>query len=442
MVERVRAALATLTARERQVMILHYLEGRDCEEIAGRVKITNASVRRILHYSRHKVRTEVQTMQHAETMKHGPRRLTTWINGSMGGVRGRPTVFDYLQWSLAQSICLSANKQTKSVPQIAEQVGAEAAYVEEMATRLGELEVLVSPKPGQYRANFIAFDVEDWKRLTALARQPAAAAAQRLAAAEPRLRAAFEKTSLAASGWSWEDVKWPMYALLLCNRGFQRALPPEHRPPWPERPDGGRYWLGGHEETPDLTPMWMTGFNYSGGGPLPHGYFWSPGLARLDPSYLSPDQALVARSLAGGLRSEADVLAELGDDPERSAPARWPNSLTELWRPAPTGPTGLRCRSFAAGQRPAARRGRGRYEAHRHRRSPSRPSRTSIRNSTRWDTERSACSMPSGTRGSRVASMGEAVHFLMEQGVLPPAAGPAPRNFCFIAWEAGIPLME
>ena len=44
-----RAALVVLTERERRAMILHYLEGLSCEEIADRLKITNASVRRLLH---------------------------------------------------------------------------------------------------------------------------------------------------------------------------------------------------------------------------------------------------------------------------------------------------------------------------------------------------------------------------------------------------------
>ncbi len=230
-------------------MILHYLDGLSCEEIAARLRITNASVRRLLHYSRRKVRTEVETMQQTENAKPGPRRLMAFINGDMGGAKGA-TVFDYLQWRLAQSICLAVNKQAKSLSQIAEQVGAELAYVEDMVQGLTEMETLRSPKPKRYLANFIAFEAEDWKRLTALTRQPAGAVAERLAAAEARVRAAFEKTPLARSGWSWEEVKWPMYALVLCNVAFQRNMVPAHRPPWPLRPGGGGTgWAGTRSRT-------------------------------------------------------------------------------------------------------------------------------------------------------------------------------------------------
>ncbi len=72
-VERVRAALAVLSQRERRVMILHYLEGLSCEEIARALGIRNASVRRILHYSRRKVRKEAEMAKQAETAKRGLR---------------------------------------------------------------------------------------------------------------------------------------------------------------------------------------------------------------------------------------------------------------------------------------------------------------------------------------------------------------------------------
>ncbi len=178
-----RAALAVLSERERRAMILHYLEGLSCEEIAVRLRITNASVRGLLHYSRRKVRTEVETMEHAENTKSGPRRLIHWIQGDIRGAKS-PTVNFYLNWRLAQSICLCVNKQAKPAKQIAEQVGAEMMYVEEMAKHLLDLEVLQAPKAHHYLANFIAFDAADWRRLTVLTRQPAAAVAERLTAAE------------------------------------------------------------------------------------------------------------------------------------------------------------------------------------------------------------------------------------------------------------------
>ena len=38
--------------------------------------------------------------------------------------------------------------------------------------------------------------------------------------------------------------------------------------------------------------------------------------------------------------------------------------------------------------------------------------------------------------------MGEAVRFLMEQGVLPRPGAPAPANFACIAWKPGLALMD
>jgi RNA polymerase sigma-70 factor (ECF subfamily) len=441
LVERVRAALAVLSQRERRAMILHYLEGRSCEEIAARLGVSNGSVRLILHHSRRKARKEADAMAEAARERKGPRELGVWVDGYPGPARGN--VFYHLNSSLPQTICLAVNKRPKTVPQLADEAEAHPRYVQEVVNDLLEMEVLTSPAKDQYLTNFIAFEAEDWRRLMKLVPEPAGASAKRLAAAEPRLRKAFECTPLAKLGWTWEDLIWPMYASVVCNMGGSRVMPEAYRPPKPERPGGGRYWLGGIEVAPDVPgKWWLLPFhcNQSPGG-LGNGYLPLRVFNRKNPPYIEPvsDQATVVEALAGGPLTEADLLAKLGGDAEH-----WRGMLAELvsigYVARANGRYKLTIPVFMQGDSdvlapeveavmkpvidevvvpalsglPAQLKKMG-YE---HRRDQF----------GQWQ------------RWIAGSIMAEAVHFLLEQGVLPRPPDPAPASFAFIAWKGDLTL--
>ena len=440
-VERVRAALSVLSQRERRVLILHYIQGLSCEEIARSLGIVNASVRRILHYSRRKVRKEVEMAQQAETPKRGPRQLTVWINGDMSGTQGKRNLFDYVEWTLAQSICLTVNKVAKTIPQIAEQVEAHEWYVEQTVGRLVEMGLLDSPKPNHHLATFIAFDAEDWRRLDALTNEPAGAATQRLAAAEPALRNAFEKTPLAGSGWQWEEMKWPVYALLICNRGL-RHLPPAHRPAWPERPDGGRYYVGGVEHAPGVRKTPGNGLTANVIPGLGYGWYTHPDIHRERWSYFShTDRGAVVEVLAEGPQNERELLARLEGEPDR-----WRGALAELVEQRlVTRDDGAYRLAFPVFRSADSDVLTPAVDA------LAKPIMDEIAVPVFADLGARLDQMGYGhLRGEYPqwhawlagSVMGQAVHFLLEQGVLPQPPDPAPPNFCMTAWEENLPLMS
>jgi len=441
LVERVRAALAVLSRRERRAMVLHYLEGRSCEEIAAELGISNGNVRLILHHSRRKVRKEADAMAEAARERKGPRDLKVWVDGYPGP--GRGNVFYHLNASLPQTICMAVNKRPKTVAQLAEEAEAHPRYIQETVDDLLEMEVLASPGKGQYLANFIAFDTEDWRRLMKLVPEPAGEAAKRLGAAEPRLRKAFARTPLAKLGWTWEDLSWPMYASIVCNMGGSRVMPEAYRPPKPERSGGGKYWLGGIEPAEDVPGKWWAlpfHCNISPNG-ISNGYLPLRVFNRRNPPYIEPvsDQARVLEALAAGPLSESELLAKLTGDVEK-----WRGTLAELvsigYVAGADGRYRLTIPVFMQGDSdvlapeieavmkpivdevvvpalsglPAQLDDMG----YRHQRDQ-------YGQWQRWIT------------GSIMA---EAVHFLLEQRVLPPPPDAAPPSFAFIAWKGDLPL--
>jgi hypothetical protein len=413
-------------------MILHYLEGRTCEEIGAKLGSPAGSIRRILHYSRRKARKEYEAMTEASAVQRGPRRVTVWIDGSPGDTR--PSVFDCLRSVLAQTVCLSINKSGKTVKEIAEHVGAHEEYVEQVVTQLQELEVVVPLSKGRHLANFICFDNEDWRRLMRMVPQPSGEVAKRLAAAEARLRTAFGKTPLAGSGWAWQDVIWPVYAVLVANTGASRNEPESYRLPSPGRPGGGRYWLGGHEEAPGSVQLWTTGFNsYHPHPTLNHGYFWTWGMERQHTSIFGPGADAVA--------VEAEALAELGDDGER-----WRAALAGLIQEGflertngelrLTVPVLTRDDSDLLTPEVDAVIGPIVNEVV----VPALTDLATTLDKMGYDHRREQ--YPQWQRWVAGNMMGEALRFLMEQGVLPRPEEPTAATFAFIAWERDLPVMS
>jgi RNA polymerase sigma-70 factor (ECF subfamily) len=439
-VDLIRGAVAALTQRERRIMVLHYLEGYSCNEIASKLGLATGSVKRLLHNSRRKVRQEVRAMAEAEQTRKGPRRLRVWINGSVP--EGDGNVFYHVRPGIAQAICLAVNKEAKTAQQIAEQVKAHVSYVSETLDDLTDMTVLTAPGKGSYLANFIAFDAEDWRRVMRSIPEPAAEAAHRFASVEGRLKAAFERTPLAASGWHWADVIWVVYSVLVANAGVSRAGITGVRPA-PARPRGGSYWLGGHEIVPDLPSVWTTGLNSDLPLETMHlANFWTYQIERDWAAVVSTarDRAKIVELLAKAPVTETEALTHFGDEGERGRVA-----LADLVK------TGL------------ARRQNGRY-------------RIGIPVFTEGDSDvltpevdglmkpvvadvvipalRHVDSLldemgygpwrgqyPEWHRWLAGNITGHALSYLVEQGVLPRPPSPAPPNFATLAWRKGISLV-
>ena len=441
LVERVRNALSALAQRERRAMILRYLEGRSYQEIASHLHIPIGSVRRILHNSRRKVREECETMATAER-KPGPRKLVIWSQGSYE-YRGDYNLWERFEESLVQTICLAANKRPKSIKEIAEEAAAHPDYVSQTVDSLTELEVLVSPQKGKYLANFLALDAQDWRRLVGPVKEPAGAAAKSLAAGEKRLRAAFEKTPLAASGWKWADVIWVVYGVLVTNFGACRALSPQHRPSWPTRPHG-RYWLGGHEEDPGFGPVWMTGCNMGGLDPESRwGWFWTYGLNKERPSVgQGPgDRVKTLWAFADDPLTETEAVTRLGGDPEH-----WRCEVAELVKSGflrkADGKYRLAVPLFTRGDSDVLTPEIDALIA---------PVTKEVSEPALQGVDALLDEMGYGLRRDNYPVwcewvhgriMGESLRFLMEQGVLPRPPDPAPETFGFVAWKGDLPLMS
>lgn len=276
--ERVRESIQELSARSRQVITLHYLDGYSCREIGTRLGLTEGTVKRILHESRNSLRAGVglearggtPTME-SGARQTGPRHMDWWINGWWPG-----SLFERI---LPQSICLAVNKKPMTVRQIAKQVGADVEYVQEAMEPLTREGLVIEAVKGRYLTNFIALDAQDWIELTEGVREYGALLAEALIPHLPALESAWQRSPQPAQGFPWEKGIWPMLAILVCNLGISRKWVGDPEPEAPVHGSGKRYWAGGREEVAPEHVVWTAAFsNNSRPGDFGYGHFWSGGV--------------------------------------------------------------------------------------------------------------------------------------------------------------------
>jgi hypothetical protein len=368
-----------------------------------------------------------------------PRVLDPSMWGSTGP--GPVTVFDLLRSSLAQTICLTVNRDPKTPAQIAVAIEARESDVSVVAAQLAKEELLVRTEGGAYRANFVALDAEQSGQLIQLQHGAGAAAAKVIAANVERVRRAYADTPASRRGYRWEDgADWLVVGNLLCNAGLRRNSPVGWPDP-PERPSGGRYWLVAREPmagSASLRGMFCRTNNEPG---LGYGVFGLSGAWRSLPNFSerargalvliahgrAKDAAAVARLLecseaeaqgavdelaSEGFVSEADghvrvTFPVLGDDDSLLLTPIIDDIADQASKEALTPELGNLARTL-----------------------------------DEWGYGYLREQFPINLLTVRTGAMGECLGTLVDTGVLPPYPNPPPAGFGCFGWLPGIPLVS
>ena len=303
---RVRANLAELTRQNREVLELYYLRGLTYKEVAARLGEPLGTIKRRLHDSRKRFRREWKKMATATHGEGVGRRMRIWMAGKIYN-----DALPLMSTLLPQTIALTIHKRGASAAQIADKVGADRDYVEDLLSRMVHLE-LATRQRDRYLLNFIALDREDHEALLRHAQATGREFAEHLAPLLSKVRAAYQRTGLAARGWSWDQLQWVVLLALVYNAGVARSVPeivgPRRYQDLPLRPDGERWYLGGvelGEKSPPLLPDCRMRALPGGGSGLVR---W-PGVSGSDQTVLTEDSLSLVRTLAEGSKTLKAVTA-------------------------------------------------------------------------------------------------------------------------------------
>jgi len=229
----------------------------------------------------------------------------------------------------------------------------------------------------------------------------------------------------------------------VANAGVGRCEGVGYLRPQPDRPGGGYYWLGAHEDVPGLPAVWTPGLPSSFSPAGAHtGHFWTWQIEREWAATTSSgaDRSAIFGLLAEASRAEPEIVERVEGRAEevRSAladlgklgMARRRNGKYELGSPLfGRGESDVLTPEVDAVVRPAV------AEIV----IPALRGVDSLLDEMGYGHWREQYPEWHCWLGHDIS--GEALHYLMEQGVLPRPSEPAAPDFATLAWERGIDLM-
>ena len=235
-----RRRVVSLGARQREIMLLRYLDGLSIREVAQRLDVSEATVKWHLHDTRRRLK-EASTTMSEHTFQYRPRRMHLGLNGQ--GVQ-QPDIMFINDSPVKQNLCAACYRAPRTLPQLSEYLGIPAGYLEPDLQWLVEKEFMTETPQG-YSTTFLITTTQETQAQYAVHKAHRAGVADAvvdgLLAAEPILR---------DIGFHGSDRPMNKLLWLLIYR-FYHHLPLTSTTPPPFRPDGGRYWPLGFDTTPD-----------------------------------------------------------------------------------------------------------------------------------------------------------------------------------------------
>lgn len=229
------AALHTLAASHREIMVDFYVKGLSCDEIAQKHHLPPKTVRTRLFYGRDRLRRRWQ-IKMSENRIYTQQRWMLTRNGSVD-----PSMLDR---QVVRGILAACYQKFQTVDELSLATGIPALYIEDELPRMARAE-LIEWKGDKYRAAFIiyspAFTAGAERFLLSCVRPTADLVVELLTAYTPPIR----QLGFYGSDFPSTRLWWSLIPRLIREASLQvrRGIPSLRPMPRPLRRDGTRGWL-------------------------------------------------------------------------------------------------------------------------------------------------------------------------------------------------------
>lgn len=255
---RMRRGLADLSRTQREMMILHYLDGLSVREVAERLGTTASAVTWHLFDARKQVREEL-TMYNDTSAVYRPGRLTIGCSGEAPAYPDTQKVSDSL---LRQNLCLLCHSGGKTLDELAAATGVPKPFLEYDLDWLTKHEFLCL-SGSRYYTSFIILNQQYFAN-----RLEVYSSAQKdfldvilggLWAQEDNIRS----LGFYGSDFPAERLYWSILMLFTsyCSRNSSLLLRLKSQDLCEIRPDGGKYFIMAADASTPLSQLEPRGWN-------------------------------------------------------------------------------------------------------------------------------------------------------------------------------------
>lgn len=148
---RLNAALSRLSALHREVIVAFYLRGESIAEIAQRLNVPEGTIKRRLHDAKISAKKGFDEMDNTGRSAYAPAEL------NLSGGYSIPDYWDKISDIMTKQILVACRKQSRSVREIADEIGVAPVYFEEKLKYLLDNKFLKETSNGKYITDFIIF---------------------------------------------------------------------------------------------------------------------------------------------------------------------------------------------------------------------------------------------------------------------------------------------
>lgn len=235
----IRRRVVSLNRRQREIMLLRYLDGLPIREVAKRLGVSETTVKWHLHDTKQKLKEESNHMSHQEFL-YRPRHLHLGVNGQC--VPQMDTVF-IENSPVKQNLCIACYQAPRTLPQLSEYLGVPAGYLEPDLQWLVEKEFMAETPQG-YVTTFMINTIRERQATYAVVKR------HRSETSDVIVNGLLEaEHTIRAIGFHGSDQPMNKLLWLLIYRLFNHLSFPVRFMEPPFRPDGGRYWPLGFDHT-------------------------------------------------------------------------------------------------------------------------------------------------------------------------------------------------
>lgn len=153
-IKKMRVNLSRLNCLQREVMIMHYIDGMPIKVIAEKLNVIESNIKRYLYDARKKIKKEIEEMENIQYI-YRPGRLSLSYSGKSGSSLDIHKINENLA---RQNICLCCYQSPKTLDDLSETLGIPKAYIEFDLKWLVERE-FIQEKKNKYYTMFSIVDI-------------------------------------------------------------------------------------------------------------------------------------------------------------------------------------------------------------------------------------------------------------------------------------------
>lgn len=246
--ERMRRTVTNLSRRQRDVVVLHYIDGLSISEVARRLGTTEGAVKWHLFDARNRMRRELSDMEMERSFVYHPGRLSV----AMSGEGGCPDITRLNESLIRQNLCLLCYREGKTIEDLVKQTGIPRPYLEFDLDWLVKHEFM-RLEGVRYFTTFYISNRRDKQRLGEVFLSYKERCIDVLLKSLCDKEEDIKRIGFHGSAFPFGRLLWPLLVLYNYYSGHAsptlRRLRVSKRPPI--RPDGGRYYPLGIDQSRD-----------------------------------------------------------------------------------------------------------------------------------------------------------------------------------------------